>query len=1030
MKVVNKYFVHIKRFGLAAVLALFFGAVTIFYSYNYLNKMIERSLKEIAIQGSKSIEHNIEWSLDKLEILSRVDIINDTNLSISEKLVFLKGIDKSTQNEFAYITKDGKLYDVFGSVYDVKSEEFYNKVMDGQRVVSISDLPVYEGFFTITLAVPVYRGDSVIGAVCSLVSPEVFCLLIEDISFSTEGYGYIIDENGMTIAHKDRDIVRERMNTISDDSDDPNYRQLIELEKRMIKGETGAGPYYFNGQRKIMGFAKIENVPWSFAATVPLTDTISNANPILTFISALVFIFGLTLMIISLYFINMNRKFKKEEESLKKAVETANIIIISFMDDGVILEFNKNAEEKLGYTQEQVTKTLRIYDFLSSKEQIKLKKVLLRSIDGSGDKNFELSLRTGTGQTEHILFNINIHDKDGPNPVYELMGVCITDRVKSEMQLIEKHDELSAVYEELAASEEELKDQLDELIQQKILLQEKDERHDLIVQASNIGIWDWDMITDTYFYSDKWYDIFEIEKAKIDGREKEYTYHAIIEEDREISKNAIDNHINRKTPYYECEYRIKTPNAKVKWIHAVGKALFDSDGKPVKMAGANTDVTTKKESEEKIHRLAYYDILTGLPNRSQLSEYFNTTLKGRANDIALIIFDIDNFKMVNDSYGHEIGDKLLNEVSKRLIEKTYENMYLSRIAGDDFALLFWDYMSENYLTEMVEVIIDYLEDMVHVDDYMMSITVNAGIAIYQKHADNFEELLKNADAAKYKATEKRSRYEFYDKDMNDTIFERLNLRNSLKLALENKEFVLHYQPQYRTDDKNIMGFEALVRWNSETLGIVSPTKFIPIAEESGLIIPLGDWILEESIKFIKMVHQNGYPEMIISVNISAIQLVQDTFSDKVFVLLKKYDLSPEYLELEITESVMMESMDSVINNINCIKMMGISIALDDFGTGYSSLNYLTKIPISTLKIDKCFIDNIGVMSEKNLLIGSIVEIGRKLGLSIVAEGVETVDQFNYLAKKRCERIQGYFFSKPLPHETALDLLKSQSLQND
>lgn len=1026
MKKIKEYFMRIRTFGIAIIISFFFGAVAIIYSNNYLNEMIERSLVEIAKQGSKSIEQYIDWSFDKLAVMSGLDAIKDEAKSISEKLVFINDLNHEDGNELAYITKEGRLYSASGYEHDIKNEDFFKAVMNGGNSVSISDIPIYDGFFTILFAVPVYNGDTISGAICSLKSPEVLCALIEDISFSTEGYGYILDENGVTIAHKDRSIVKERMNSITDADSDKKLKRLAELERRMINGEMGAGPYYFNGKNKIMGFTKIANVPWSFAATVPVTDALSNANPMLTLIAALVFVFGLVVMIINVYFITLNRKFKKEEKSLKKAVETANIIIISFLDDGLILGFNKNAEAKLEYTQDQVIKTLRIYDLLTSREQLKLNKALSDSINGISNANFELSIKTSTGRTEYILFSLNMHNDGGVSPIYELMGICITDRVMSENKLIEKHEELSAVYEELAASEEELKDQLDELIRQKIMLQEKDERHNLVVDAANIGIWDWDVATDTYFYSDKWYEIFELEKKEIDGREKEYRLNAIIDEDKQIVQEVFSNHIKMQTPYYECEYRIQTPSGKIKWVHAVGKALFDNDGKPFKMAGAHTDVTAKKETEDRIHKLAYYDVLTSLPNRSQLTEYFNTTLKSCANDLALIIFDIDNFKLINDSYGHEIGDKLLLEVSKRLMEKTSENMYLSRIAGDDFALLIWDYTSESNLTDMVETIADYLEGMVRIDNYIMSISINAGIAVYIKHAENFEELLKNADTAKYKATEKRSRYEFYDKDMNDTIVERLSLRNSLKIALDNKEFVLYYQPQYRTKDKKIMGFEALVRWKSDSLGIVSPGRFIPVAEESGLIIPLGDWILEESIKFIKRIHNQGYPEMIISVNISAIQLIQDNFSDKVYELLKIYDLKPEYLELEITESVMMESMDSVINNINRIREMGISIALDDFGTGYSSLNYLTKIPINTLKIDKSFIDNIGLMREKNLLIGSIVEIGRRLGLSIVAEGVETEDQYKYLAQKRCERIQGYFFSKPLPQDMIFSLLTSDA----
>lgn len=1010
------------RIGIAVIISIVFGTAAIIYSNNYLNEMIKRSLTEIAKQGSKCIEHNIEGSLDKLSVLSGIYVIQDKNAAISDKINILQDVDQASAEELAYITTDGKLYVAAGTDFDIKDEDFFRKVIMGEKIVAVSDsLNVFDGFSTIVFAVPVRDGNEITGAVCSLVSPEILCSLIEDISFSNEGYGYIIDENGVTIAHENRNLVRERHNSIKDAAGNPDLKQLAELERKMIKGETGAGSYTFNNQRKMMGYSKIAGTPWSFAATVPVTDSLSNTYSMLAFISLLVFAFCLVVIIINLYFVSINRRFEKEEQSLKKAVETAKIIIISFLDDGLILDLNKNAEETLGYSREDVIKTRRIFDLIPSKERVKLNKALTEGINGDGG-NFELSLRTNDGKTEYMLFNLNVYGKDTLAPVYELMGICITDRVHHEKQMIEKHEELSAVYEELAASEEELKDQLEELIQQKILLQEKDERHNLIVEASNIGIWDWDAETDTYFFSDKWYEIFEVDKNEIEGMEKDYRINAIIEEDRAIALNAEKHHLEHKTPYYECEYRIQTPKGKIKWVYAVGKALFDSDGTLVRMAGAHTDVTARKESEEKVHRLAYYDSLTGLPNRSLLSEFFNTTLKDSSVDLALAIFDIDNFKLINDSYGHETGDKLLVEVSKRLSEKMSENMYLSKIAGDDFALIVWDFKSESCLAEIIKSIIDYIEGMVWVENYLINVLVNVGIAIYHKHADNFDDLLKNADMAKFRSTEKRNKIEFFDKTMNDAIVEKLSLRNSLKLALDNKDFVLYFQPQYRTKDKKIIGFEALVRWWRGPMGIVSPNKFIPVAEESGLIIPLGDWILEEAIKFIKKVHLQGYPDMILSINISAIQLIQDNFSDRVSELLDKYGLAPESLELEITESVMMESMDSVMNNIKRLRRIGVSIALDDFGTGYSSLNYLTKIRINTLKIDKSFIDGIGRAREKDLLIGSIVDIGQKLGLTVVAEGVETEEQYRYLAERHCERIQGYYFSEPLPQDKVFELL--------
>lgn len=726
------------------------------------------------------------------------------------------------------------------------------------------------------------------------------------------------------------------------------------------------------------------------------------------------FIFGFVLIGLQLFLIFLRRKITREEQLIKKAVETANIIIISILEDGTILSFNRNAEEWLGYKQDQVVKTSTIFDLLGQKDQQKLRKILEEASRGYMDENFELTIRTRNGGAEHVVFSLNLVDQNNNTVVYELLGIDITPRVKSEIALMEKHEELSAVYEELAASEEELKEQLNELIHQKILLQEKDERHNLVVEACNIGIWEWDMTTNTYFYSDRWYEIFELKREEVSGKENEILAEITLPMDREIPKNAYYEHIQNRTPFYECEYRVQAPDGKIKWIYSVGKVLWDSDGKPVKMAGAYTDVSAKKEIEEKVNRLAYYDTLTGLPNRSHLIEIFNSLKSRNVSKIAFIYIDLDNFKIINDSYGHAIGDSLLIEVSERLQKLCTQNMYISRNGGDEFALLVSDYESEEALEEFIKSLLMALEGLIRIKDYIISLSTHLGISLYPKDADNFNDLLKHADTAMYKANEQRNKYLFFDKGMNDSIIERLNLRIRLKEALENNEFLLYYQPQYRSSDRRIMGFEALVRWQSPALGMVSPMKFIPVAEESMLILPLGEWILEEAIRFIKKIHGAGYTDMIMSVNISVFQLMQENFADTVINLIETYDLAPDLLELEITESAMMESMKSVLKNITALKNRGIRFALDDFGTGYSSLNYLTQLPINTLKIDKSFIDNIGRIKEKAFLISSIMEIGQKLGLSIVAEGVETEDQFKYLVKRRCERIQGYLLSKPLP----------------
>ncbi len=1022
MEFFKKHIRHIVKYALVVAVSLILGIVAYYFTHNALTDMIERSLIEIAKQGAKTIENDIDRRLDNLTTISELDVIRNKNNSIDDKLALLKAVDHSNSElELAFITKEGTLHSVFGKTFDVANEEFFIQAMKGERRVSFSQRPFSRGYLPIAFAVPVYNGKDITGALCALYSSEIFNRLVADITFGKQGYGYIINERGDTIAHKDRSLVENRVNSIFDARSDSSLTELAVLEELMILGKTDSGSYTYLGQKKYMGFTKIQNMPWSFAATTPMSEAFNNANPILTFMASVACIFGLVLLFITIYFAVLNRKIRHEEQSLKSAIETANIIIISFLEDGVILDFNVNAEERFGYTQNEVVKTLRIHDFLNLKDQKKLKKIIEDNNNGIKESNFELGIRTQEGEARHVIFNLNVLDRDDAVIAYELMGVDISDRVKSEVDLIEKHEELSAVYEELAASEEELKDQLDELIQQKIMLQEKDQRHNLVVEASNIGIWDWDMATNSHFYSDKWYEIFDMTKDDFKGKEQDWL-DFVLPEDRRIARFAYDEHLEKKTPYYECEYRIKTSKGNIKWVYTVGKALWDADGNPVKMAGSYTDISPRKEIEEKVKRLAYYDSLTGLSNRSKLIDNFNAIKAKTDGSIALIFIDLENFKLINDSYGHNIGDKLLIAVSKRLREICTDKMYISRLGGDEFTIMVWDYKSEEALTEFVENLIYYLEGFIKINEYNINLSITIGISLYPKDADNFDDLLKNADTAMYKANEKLCKYVFYNQEMNDAIVERLNLRNSLKAALDHGEFLLYYQPQYWSRDKSIMGLEALVRWKSKSMGLVSPAKFIPIAEESKLIIPLGDWILEEALKFLRKVHDQGHRYLIMSVNISPIQLIQRNFAETVLCLLEKYELYPDNLELEITESAMMESVELVLHNIIILRNKGVRIALDDFGTGYSSLNYLTKIPINTLKIDKSFIDNIGQVKEKSLLISSIVDIGRKLGLSIVAEGVETENQFDYLQRRHCERIQGYLFSRPLPEEEVLRLM--------
>ena len=431
-----------------------------------------------------------------------------------------------------------------------------------------------------------------------------------------------------------------------------------------------------------------------------------------------------------------------------------------------------------------------------------------------------------------------------------------------------------------------------------------------------------------------------------------------------------------------------------------------------------------KMYQEQLRQMAFEDNLTSLPNRAAFYE----TAKGRmdhcpGSNMALMFLDIDNFKYINDTLGHRAGDQLILKIGKRLSGLSDKSKSIYRIGGDEFIVFVHQYETEEEIETHAKALLHFFDRPFRISDCTLNITVSLGIALYPLHGNDVEALLKCADIAMYKAkSAARGRYAFYSQETDMQIQERMTLENELWKALERNEFSLCYQPQIDVITGRINSMEALLRWNNEKLGQVSPLKFISIAEETSLINPIGDWVLLNACNFLKKVHDQGHPEISVSVNVSIIQLMQQDFIEKVMKTLLETGVEPGSLELEITESVLIESYDGIKDLLKELKSKGIKIALDDFGTGYSSLSYLTHIPINTLKIDKVFIDTIANNGEDTSLTNMIIMIGRRLGLSIIAEGVETERQLEYLKKYDCNKIQGYYFSKPLPQEELLKLL--------
>lgn len=420
------------------------------------------------------------------------------------------------------------------------------------------------------------------------------------------------------------------------------------------------------------------------------------------------------------------------------------------------------------------------------------------------------------------------------------------------------------------------------------------------------------------------------------------------------------------------------------------------------------------ENRNELKAMLYYDHLTGLSNRRKLLERLPEYLTdGTETGKALIYIDVDNIKLINDTLGHVYGDTLIASIACRILNALPAQDELYRLGGDEFIIL-TQFSSLGEIETLTERILKLFEVPLPVDKLLLHSTISLGVALSPLHSRDSGELLKCADIAMYQSKKNgKNRAVLYDVSMMAAINERMTIGEHLHDALVKNELEVFYQPQINTKTRKIASFEALLRWTNPVLGRVSPDNFISVAEETHLIIPIGEWVLTEACRFLKKMHTAGYPELSMSVNISMIQILQENFVTVVERILSDTGIDPHKMELEITESILMESYTVIGKHLEELRALGIGIALDDFGKGYSSLSYLEQLPITVLKIDKIFIDGITAADQDTSITGNIVRIGKKLGLVVIAEGVETEPQLAYLSFQQCDKIQGWIFSKAL-----------------
>ena len=679
----------------------------------------------------------------------------------------------------------------------------------------------------------------------------------------------------------------------------------------------------------------------------------------------------------------MTRRFRDGEVRIRAVLESAPDGIVSFNPDGVIGTFNPGAEKLFGYTAAEVVER-RIQDLLPD-------------------------LGMDEGRAFQQL------DRQAIRKCGEEFPAEVT------LSRMETDDRLSyiAIVRDVSARRE---------AQEK--LTESEERYALAARGANDGLWDWNLKTNSIYYSARWRSMIGVEGEEL-GSSPEEWLGRVHSEDVAGLRRRLADHLEGRVPHFECEYRIRHANGGYCWMLTRGIAVRDEEAVATRIAGSQTDITERKRAERQLLYDALHDPLTGLPNRTyfmgRVDQARLEATRSSNRMFGLLFLDIDRFKVVNDSLGHYVGDQLLVAVSERLKSCLRPSDTICRLGGDEFAILVEQLDGVSNATSIAERIQRDLDRPMRVGEREIFAAVSIGIVVSSTGKQTAEELLRDADLAMYRAKSRgKARYELFTQRLHTQAVELLQLETDLRHAVERDELVLHYQPIVDLVTGAISSCEALIRWNHPTKGLVPPGEFIGVAEESGAIVEITRWVLESACRQRRAWIEAGLPALRISVNISPRQLLQQDIYILVTETLSAFGQPPEALQLELTESALMESSEATVAPLKELYARGVRISLDDFGTGYSSLIYLRRFPIHNIKIDQSFVRSIPRDEGNSAIASGLIALAHSLNLRVVAEGVETIEQLRFLRDKGCDEIQGYVVSRPLPADEFTRIMESRA----
>lgn len=687
-----------------------------------------------------------------------------------------------------------------------------------------------------------------------------------------------------------------------------------------------------------------------------------------------------------------------ERDTLSAVLDSSESAIISFNKNGRIKVANRAVENVFGYKADEI-KRLSFFSLFSKRDA---PSGPIADIDA-------LLLDAAPGKTGSPI--LRAYKKDG-----------LLIRVELQMGTVNEDSggERMVIVRDITAR-----------LELEKTLKNSENRFKALTNIAPVGIFYTDMHGLLKYVNGMWTLITALSLSDMRGKR----WHEVVySKDSEIVLGKWLQSQASGSPF-ACEFRIKA-GYKIVWVLCQVMEERDAYNNIVGYVGTVTDVTAQRESRNQIEMLAFYDPLTTLANRRLFRDRLEHAVMGAkrsGNRVALLNLDLDHFKRINDSLGHDAGDLLLTNIASRLKDCVRREDTIARLGGDEFAILLVNIESSSIVGLIAEKVISAVRKPVILPEQKIQITVSVGIAVCPDDASDANDLVKNSDIAMYSAKSSgRNRFGFFTREMNERVVNRFAIERDLKDAIEQKQFFLLYQPQYCVTSQKFIGMEALIRWQSPDRGLVPPDVFIQVAEQSGQIMEIGDWVLDQACEDMKRLLDKNIvdPESRICVNLSPKQFLEPRLPYVVHKALMDSGLPAKNLELEITESMLMENLDVALSLVRCLKGFGVFIAIDDFGTGYSSLGYLKQLPVDTLKIDRCFINDLVHDDQDKGIVSAIIVLAHKLKLSVIAEGIEVEEQLLFLKQNDCDYAQGYFLSKPLQFDNVVENIERDIKSDD